>query len=72
MNNDFGVTSKAICQLFSRVTKSNRITSDPKIVINGKECIIIFLTRYLIPEHTTLLKQLSIADFAIVAKDSLF
>ena len=48
--------------------------SDPKIVIHGNECIILFLTRYLnwCLEHTILLKQLSIADFAIVAKDSLF
>ena len=53
VNNHFGVTSDAICQLFSRVTKSrvkslaNRITSDPKIVIHGNECIILFLTHYL-------------------------
>ena len=26
---------------------ANRITSDPKIVIHGNECIILFLTRYL-------------------------
>ena len=26
---------------------ANRITSDPKIVIRGNECIILFLTRYL-------------------------
>ena len=25
---------------------ANRITSDPKIVIHGNECIILFLTRY--------------------------
>ena len=25
---------------------ANRITSDPKIVIRGNECIILFLTRY--------------------------
>ena len=37
-NNDFGVNRDAICQWFSRVTT--------KIVIHGKECIIIFLTRY--------------------------
>ena len=52
---------------------ANRITSDPKIVIHGNECIILFLTRYLMSwTHTIPLKQLSIADFAIVAKDSLF
>ena len=48
---------------------ANRITSDHKIVIHGDECIILFLTRYL---TTIPLKQLSIADFAIVTKDSLF
>ena len=26
---------------------ANRLTSDPKIVIHGKECIILFLTHYL-------------------------
>ena len=56
MNNDFGVSSEAICQ-----SLANRITGDPKIVIHGNECIILFLQA-----------QLSIADFAIVAKDSLY
>ena len=32
----------------------------------------IFYTLFDVPEHTIPLKQLSIADFAIVAKDSLF
>ena len=61
VNNDFWVTSEA-----------NRITSDPKIVIHGNECIILFLTRYWCPEHSIPPKQLSIADLAVVAKDSLF
>ena len=42
VNNDFWVTSEAICQ-----SLANRITSDPKIVIHGNECIILILTRYL-------------------------
>ena len=44
---------------------AKRITSDPKIVIHGNECIIIFLTRYIS-------YVLEIADFAIVARDDLF
>ena len=62
--------------IFTRdfVTRENhwRIASPvtQKIVIHGNECIILFLTRYFFhPEHTIPLKQLSIADFAIVAKD---
>ena len=52
---------------------ANRITSDPKIVIHGNECIILFLTRYVMYLNAQLrYKQLSIADFAIVAKDGLF
>ena len=36
---------------------ANRITRDPKIVIHGNECIILFLTRYFMSlEHTILLK----------------
>ena len=52
MNNDFFVTSEAIRQWFSRVTKSRvKIIADSphewqKIVIHGNECIILFLTRY--------------------------
>ena len=73
VNNDFWVTSEAICEWFSRVTKSNRITSDPKIVIHGNKCIILFLTRYFMSlEHTILLKTSLIAHFATVAKDGLF
>ena len=38
---------------------ANRITSDPKIVIRGNECIILFLTRYFMSlEHTILLKTI--------------
>ena len=38
---------------------ANRITSDPKIVIHGNECIIIFLTRYFMSlEHSILLKTI--------------
>ena len=75
MNNEFWVTSEAICQWFSRVTSeshewkllANRITSDPKIVIHSNECIIIFLTRYFMswtynaPEnyHRSVISQLS-------------
>ena len=58
------VTSKNYC--------ANRITSDPKIVIHGNECIFYFLYAILCPEHTISLKQLLITDFAIVAKDGLF
>ena len=50
VNDDFWVTSEAICQWFSRrhewKSLANRLTSDPKIVIQGNECIILFLTRY--------------------------
>ena len=50
---------------------ANRLTSDPKIVIHGNE--FYFLHAIWCLEHTILLKKkLSIADFAIVAKDSLF
>ena len=52
VNNDFFVTSEAIRQWFSRVTKSRVkiIAESPhewqKIVIHSNECIILFLTRY--------------------------
>ena len=51
---------------------ANRLTSDPQIVIHGNKCIISFLHAIWCPEHTILLKQLSISDFAIVTKGSLF
>ena len=56
VNNEFWVTSGAICQWKSF---ANRITSDPKIVIHGSKCIIIFLTRYFMSlEHSILLKTI--------------
>ena len=51
---------------------ANGITSDPKIVIQGNECIFLFLTRYLMSWACNSAKKVSVADFAIVAKDSLF
>ena len=50
VNNDFGVMSEAICPWFCHEWKSlaNRVTSDPKVVIHGNECIILFLARYFI------------------------
>ena len=56
---DFWVTSEAICQWLSRVTKSRvKIIGKshhdwPKIVIHGNECIISFLTRFLIHNSAT-------------------
>ena len=35
---------------------TTRITSDRKIVINSNECIILFRTHFLCPEHTIPLK----------------
>ena len=52
VNNNFWVTSGAICQWFSWVMKSRvKIIGKshhewPKIVIHGNECFILFLTRY--------------------------
>ena len=42
MNNDF---CDAICQWFSHSWKSlaNRLTRDPKIVIYGNSCIILYI-----------------------------
>ena len=76
MNNNFWVMCEAICQWFSRVTKSrllaNRITIDPKIIIHGDECVILFLTRYFMSLNAQFrYKQLPTANFAIVTKDSL-
>ena len=47
---------------------ANRITSDAKIIIHGKECIILFLTRYLMSwtynstknNHQSLISPLSL------------
>ena len=47
---------------------ANRITGDHKIVIHGNECIILFLTCYLMSWTLNSAKtQPSIADFAVVA-----
>ena len=58
------VTSENDCLITSRVKK---------IVIHGNKCIILFLTRYFMSwMHNSTQKQLLFADFAIVAKDTLF
>ena len=46
---------------------ANRITSNPKTVIQGNECPILFLTRNFMSLKAKFipLKQLSIADFAL-------
>ena len=60
MNNDFWVTSEAICQNFSRVTKSRvkiigkLLHEWPKIVIHGNKYIILVLTLYFDPHDTPL------------------
>ena len=48
------------------------ITSDLKIVIHVTNVLFYFLHAIWCPEHTIPLKQLSIVDYATVAKDSLF
>ena len=54
-------------------SSADPITCDPKIVIHGNECIILFSTSYLISwAHSTTKKRLSITDFAIVAKEDVF
>ena len=58
------VTSENHWQIASQVTQKSSFT-----VTN---VLLYFLHVILCPEHTILIKQLSIADFAIVAKDSLF
>ena len=63
VNNDLGVTSEAICQWFSRVT--------PKSLFTVTNVLFYFLHAIWCPEHTIPLKQLTIVDFVIVAKDSL-
>ena len=58
VNNDFWVTSEAFANNFhewqshERKLLANRLTSDPKIVIHGNECIILFLARYLVSWNT--------------------
>ena len=75
----FGVTSEVIFQKLHAWRShdwkvlANCITSDPKIVIHGNECIISFLTRYFLSLNAQFRqKQSSVADFAIVAKGGLF
>ena len=75
VNNYFCVTSEAICQRWKSL--ANRITSDPKIVIRGNECIILFLTRCFMSwthnsaknNHWSLISQLSpgtvVSDLAL-------
>ena len=49
---------------------ANRITSDPKIIIHGNECIILFITDYLMSWSHNPAKI--IIDLVIVDKDSRF
>ena len=50
---------------------ANRFRGDPKIVIHGNECIILFLTRYFMSwTHNSAKNKSSIAHFVIVAKDT--
>ena len=81
MNNDFWVTSEAIYQRQSHSWKSlaKRIMSDPKIVIHGNECIILFLTCHFMSwthysaknNHRSLISQLSprtvVSDFIVTS-----
>ena len=77
MNNDYEVTSEVLCPSFhewrSHELKSlkNHITSDQKIVIHGKECIIIFLTCNICSEHSIPLETTIDRSFAIVAKEGI-
>ena len=58
------VTSENLCQMSLRVT--------PKSLFTVTNVLFYFLHAILCPEHTIPLKQLSIADVAIVTKDDLF
>ena len=58
------VTSENHWQIASQVT--------PKSLFMVTNVLFYFLHAIWCPEHTIPLKQLSITDFAIVAKDSLF
>ena len=54
-------------------SSANHIPSEQKIVIQGNECIILFLARYFMSwTHNFAKKQSSIVHFAIVAKEDLF
>ena len=79
VNNDLGVTSEAICQCFhewrshewkSLAKIASRVT--PKSLFTVTNVLFYFLHAIWCPEHTIPLKQLTIADFVIVAKNSLF
>ena len=74
MNSDFVVTSEAICQSFSRVTKSRmKIIGKSYYVIHGNECtFFISNTLFYVLNTRFRWKTLSNADFAIVAKNGLF
>ena len=58
------VTSENHCQIASRVT--------PKSLFTVTNLLFYFLHANWCPEHSIPPKQLSIADVAVVAKDSLF
>ena len=58
------VTSESHWQIASRVT--------PKSLFTVTNVLFYFLHAIWCPEHTIPLKQLSSADFAIVAKDIIF
>ena len=79
VNNDFGSRVRRFANDFHEWRShewkllANRITSDPKIVIHGNECIILFLTRYFMSwTHNFAKNQSSIAHFATAAKDGRF
>ena len=78
VNNDFGLTSEAICQIFSRVTKSRVKTIGKshhewpkKSLFTVKNVLFHFLHAILCPEHTirSLISQLSprtvVSDLAL-------
>ena len=71
LNNDFWVTSEAICQSFWK-SLANRFTSDQESLFPVTNVLIYFLYALYVLGHTPPLKQLSITDFAIVAKQGLF
>ena len=70
--------SKAICR-YCHEWRSHewkllayRTTSDTNSLFTVKNILLYFLHAISGPEHTIALKQFSIADLAIVAKDGLF
>ena len=83
VNNDFGSRVRRFAYDFHEWRShewklwANRPTSDPKIVIHGNECIILFLTRYFMSwthnfaktSHRSLISQLSprtvVSDLAL-------